>query len=100
MSNPRKYDRELQDRAVRLYEEHMARGGISQTKERQEIGELLDVHIGTLRNWNRRAKGEGITPPIGEPVDKELTRLRRENVQLKMANEILKTAPTFLLRRN
>ena len=96
MSTPRKYDRELQDRAVRLYEERMARGdSISQTKARHEIGELLDVHPGTLRNWIRRAKGEGITPPTGEPVDEELTRLRRENAQLRKANEILKTASAF-----
>ena len=96
MSTPRKYDRELQERAVRLYEERMARGdSISQTKARQEIGELLDVHPGTLRNWIRRAKGEGITPPTGEPADEELTRLRRENAQLRKANEILKTASAF-----
>lgn len=96
MSTPRKYDRELQERAVRLYEERMTRGdSISQTKARQEIGELLDVHPGTLRNWIRRAKGEGITPPTGEPVDEELMRLRRENAQLRKANEILRTASAF-----
>ena len=43
----------------------------------------------------RRAKGEGITPPTGEPADEELTRLRRENAQLRKANEILKTASAF-----
>lgn len=47
------------------------------SKARQEIGELLDEDRGTLRNWICRTKGEGITPPTGEPVDAELTWLRR-----------------------
>lgn len=95
MSTQRKYDPELRARAVRMYEERMARKDISMTRAREEIGELLDVHPGALRNWVRQKNGEGITPPTGEPVDEELTRLRRENAQLRKANEILKTASAF-----
>ena len=95
MSTQRKYDPELRARAVRMYEERMARKVISKTRAREEIGELLDVHPGALRNWVRQKNGEGITPPTGEPVDEELTRLRRENAQLRKANEILKTASAF-----
>lgn len=95
MSTPRKYDRELQERAVRMYEERISRGDVSQTKARREVGELLDVHPGTLRNWIRRTRGEGMTPPASEPVDEEVARLKRENAQLRKANEILKTASAF-----
>ena len=96
MSNARKYDPELKARAVRMYIARMEQGVISQAKARAEIGELLDVHPGALRNWIRKEYGEGITPPAGgEPIDVEVARLRRENAQLRQANEILKTASAF-----
>lgn len=71
-------------------------GGISLRGARQEVGELLGVNESTLRNWIRRDLGEGVTPAAGtEAADEEVTRLRRENAQLRRANEILKTASAF-----
>ena len=63
---------------------------------RREVGELLGINQATLRNWIRRDLGEGATPAAGEEAaDAELARLRRENAQLRRANEILKTASAF-----
>ncbi|WP_421014733.1 transposase [Glutamicibacter creatinolyticus] len=98
MPAPRKYDAETQARAVRLYQERIEQGNISQTRVRQEIGELLGINPGTLRNWIRREQGEGLTPAASasqEPANEEVARLRRENAQLRRANEILKTASAF-----
>lgn len=96
MPAPKKFDDETQARAVRMYADRIAGGDISQVKARQEVGELLGINPSTLRNWIRRELGEGVTPSAGsEAVDDELARLRRENAQLRRANEILKTASAF-----
>lgn len=93
---PRKYDDETRARAVRMFQDRVAEGGISQVAARREIGELLGVSPDTIRSWVRRMVGEAATPPAGdEPVSEEVARLRRENAQLKRANEILKTASAF-----
>jgi len=96
MPAPKKYDDETQARAVRMYADWGAAGGVSQVKARQEGGELLGINASTLRNWIRRELGEGVASSAGgERVDDELARLRRENAQLRRANEILKTASAF-----
>ena len=73
----------------------MTRDSVSQLAARREVGELLGIKQETLRNWIRRDLGEGTTPAAGEKADEELVRLRRENAQLRRANEILKTASAF-----
>ncbi len=96
MPAPMKYDDETQARAVRMYADRIAAGDVSQAKARQEVGELLGIKASTLRNWVRRDLGEGGTPPAdAQQGDDELVRLRRENAQLRRANEILKTASAF-----
>ena len=96
MPAPKKYDDETQARAVRMYADRVAGGDVSQLKARQEVGELLGINPSTLRNWIRRDLGEGVTPSAGaDHADDELARLRRENAQLRRANEILKTAAAF-----
>lgn len=95
MSAPRKYDEETQARAVRMYLDRIAEGDVSQRRAREEVGDLLGINQQTLRNWVRRDVGEGTTPAVGEPVDDEVVRLRRENARLRRANEILKTSSAF-----
>lgn len=92
----RKYDEETRARAVRMYADRLAEGGVSMRGARQEVGALLGINESTLRNWIRRDLGEGTTPAAGvELVDEEVARLRRENARLRRANEILKTASAF-----
>jgi transposase len=98
MPAPKKYDEETQDRAVRMYADRIAEGGVSQLQARREVGELLDIN--TPRRWELdppQFLGEAGKPAViaAEPADAELARLRRENAQLRRANEILKTASAF-----
>lgn len=95
MPAPKKYDQETQARAVRMYADRLAEGDVSQLGARREVGELLGVNQSTLRNWIRRDLGEGVTPAATDRSDDEVLRLRRENAQLRRANEILKTASAF-----
>lgn len=92
-----KFDDETRARALRMYDDRLKQGGISQIGARREIGELLGVKPETIRGWRRRERGEGTTPPaaVSEPPSEEIQRLRRENAQLRRANEILKTASAF-----
>jgi transposase len=98
MPAPKKYDAETQQRAVRMYLDRLSEGDdISKLTARREVGELLGVNESTLRNWVRRDVGEGSAPTAGssDAAAEELARLRRENAQLRKANEILKTASAF-----
>ena len=97
MPAPKKYDAETQHRAVRMYLDRVAQGDVSRIAARCEVGELLGINESTLRNWIRRDVGEGSAPAVAsaEPSGEELARLRRENAQLRRANEILKTASAF-----
>jgi len=90
-----KYPEELRDRAVRLVFEQQAEHG-SQWEAICSVAEKLGPKAETVRLWVRRAEtDEGRRP--GPTTDQlaELKRLRRENSELRRANEILKTASAF-----
>ncbi|GAB3714333.1 hypothetical protein GCM10028815_31460 [Mariniluteicoccus flavus] len=75
MPAQKKYDTETQARAVRMFTDRMAEGGVSQFAVRREVGELPGVKQETLRNWIRRDLGEGTTPAAGQSADDELVEL-------------------------
>ncbi|MFD0207244.1 MULTISPECIES: transposase [Saccharothrix] len=91
MAPPKKYPDELRARTVRLYRESDPKPVI------RRLAEQLGVHHEALRNWIRQDevdRGErGDRPTTTE--SEELRRLRKENAELKRANEILKTASAF-----
>ena len=65
----------------------------------RRVAEQLDLNPETLRSWVRRAEvdrgqREGLTTEQRE----ELKQLRRENFELRRANEILKSASAFFAR--
>jgi transposase len=91
MAAPRKYPLELRERAVRMYRTSDPKPVI------RRMAEELGVHPEALRNWIRQAEADA-----GERDDvlttserEELAALRRENAQLKRANEVLRTASAF-----
>ena len=91
MAAPKKYPDELRARAVRLYRSTTPRPTFRQ------LGEQLGVHHEALRNWVRQAEadaGERDDRPTSSE-NEELRRLRKENAELKRANEILKAASAF-----
>jgi transposase len=89
MPRPRKYPPELLDRGARLVFEsgrpiaHVARD--------------LGVPSETLRKYVRQLQAdEGLRPDLPTAAEREeIKQLRRENYELRRANEILKAASVF-----
>lgn len=99
MAAPRKYDQEFRERGVRMYRERLEQGpGESKIAARRHVGELLGVNAATLRNWvedAERAEGSRGTAVARGSESEELKALRRENAELRRANDVLKTASAF-----
>jgi transposase len=93
---PRKYDPETMARAVRMYQDRLDEHGESKLTARKAVGELLGINPATLRNWAEREEIDtGVRPGTTSADAAELARLRKENAELRRANEILKTASAF-----
>ena len=96
MPAPRKYDAETRARAVRMYEERRKESDESKLEARKRVGELLGINQATLRNWIEREEVDsGARSGVSTTENAEILKLRRENAELKRANEILKTASAF-----
>jgi len=69
----------------------------SDTAAMVKVAELLGVNGGeTIRRWVRQAQiDSGTRPGVTTEESSELRRLKRENLELKRANSILKTAASF-----
>jgi transposase len=93
----RKYDQEMRDRAVRMYQERRRDvPGESAIQARRRVGELLDIKPDTLRGWIERVEIDaGERAGVPSSVDARIKQLERENAELRRANEILKTASAF-----
>jgi transposase len=92
---PKKYPTELRERAVALYLEASPRPVI------RRLAEQVGVHPEALRNWIRKAEAErgAREERAFTPETDELARLRKENADLRRANEILKAANAFLAQQ-
>lgn len=97
MAAPRKFDQETRERAVRMYYDRIAQTGDSKLAARKHVGRLLGINQETLRNWvdNRYGTMESTAGPVADDKDAELAALRKENGELRRANDILKTATAF-----
>jgi transposase len=98
MSAPRKFDQEMRDRAVRMYRDRLEQHQESKLEARRQVGAVLDVNQATLRNWVEEAErrdGSRPTAAARSVESEEVRALRRENAELRRANEILKTASAF-----
>jgi transposase len=63
------------------------------------IAQQLGIGKGTLCRWVEAVRPAPQTP-LREDERSELTRLRRENLQLKMERDILKKATAFFARQS
>lgn len=92
MSRPSKYSPEFRERAVRLARE--SQNSISQ------VARDLGMHPETLRIWVRQDEADdgSRADRLASAEREELTSLRRENRELRRANEILKAASVFFAR--
>ena len=91
----RRYDAEFRERAVRLLAG--SRGNYtSETKALQGVAKSLGIAAESLRRWQERSDAANALDP-GE--SEELKKLRRENAELRRANEILSSASAFFAAR-
>ena len=95
MTRHGRYPAELRERAVRMVLDHEHEYG-SQWEAITSVAEKLGPTAETVRNWVRRAErdtGRRVGPTGDELA--ELKRLKRENAELRRANDILKAASAF-----
>ena len=90
-----RYAKEFRDRAVRLLAESRENYA-SETKALQGVAKDLGVAAESLRRWQAKADTAGTAGP---EESGELRRLRRENAQLRRANEILSSASALFASR-
>ena len=92
MSRPSKYPRELLERGVRL--------ALEGERPIAHVAADLGIHAETLRKRVRQAEADsgrrGDLLTSGER--EEIRTLRRENYELRRANEILKAASVFFAK--
>jgi transposase len=95
MANHGKYPDELRERAVRMVLDHGHEYG-SQWEAICSVAEKLGPQPETVRLWVRRAEVDsGRRPGVTTDELAELKRLKRENAELRRANDILKAAAHF-----
>jgi transposase len=93
---PKQYPKDLRDRAVRLVIEHRGEYETEYEAIRSIAAKLGIGSAETLRKWVRQSEVDaGQRQGVFTEESAELRRLRRENAELRRANEILKAASAF-----
>jgi transposase len=95
---PNRYPAEQRQRATRMALERLDGYG-STWSAAQALGPKLGVGSETLRKWVLQAQADAGQRP-GPTSDElaEIKRLKKENAELREANEILKAASIFFAR--
>jgi transposase len=96
MARPSKYTTELRERAVRMVLESRADYPSEYEAIRSIAAKLGITSPESLRKWVRRAEVDAGARP-GKTTDEiaEIKALKKENAELRRANEILKSASAF-----
>ncbi|MDK4286204.1 transposase [Corynebacterium pseudodiphtheriticum] len=93
---PRKFDQDAKDRVVHLVEDRILAENMSMQEAGKIVAPKLGVSWHAARQWAQAARREGrVTNPLPEDLVAEVTKLRRENQELRDTNELLKAAPAF-----
>jgi transposase len=92
MGRPKKYPDELVQRAVRI--------ALEGERPIAHIAHDLGMHPETLRKKVRQAEADaGRRPDLPTSQEREeIRRLRKENYELRRANEILKSASVYFAK--
>ena len=96
MARPSKYTPELRERAVRMVLESRADYPHETAALKSVATKLGITTVESLRKWVRQAEIDGGLKP-GKTSEEiaEIKALKRENAELRRANEILKAASAF-----
>ena len=96
MGRPSKYPRELRERAVRMVAE-VRPDYPSEYAAMTAVAGMLGIGSPeTIRTWIRRHRPHaGDRAGVTTDAQAEIKKLKRENAELRRANEILKAASTF-----
>jgi transposase len=96
MGRASKYPEELRERAVRMVAEVSPQYGSQWAAICSVAGKLGIGSPETLRIWVRRAEvDQGDRPGLTSAQAEQIAKLKRENAELRRANEILKAAAAF-----
>jgi|SRR5215471_16493186 len=92
---PRQFPPEFRQRALRMLEEALPDHETEYAAIRH-VASRLGIGSETLRKWRRRSEVDsGARPGVTSAEHAEIRRLKRENAELRRANEILKAASAF-----
>jgi transposase len=92
---PRQFPPEFRQRALRMLEETLPDHETEYAAIRH-VASRLGVGAESLRKWRRQAEvNAGARPGVTSDEGAEVRRLRKENAELRRANEILKAASAF-----
>ncbi len=92
---PRQYSPEFRQRALRLLNEATP-DYESEFEAIRQVASKLGISTEALRRWRRSSEVDaGDRPGMTTLEHAELKRLKRENTELRRANEILKAASAF-----
>ena len=96
MARPSRYPAELRERAVRMVMESRQDYEHESAAIRSVAGKLGITSPESLRKWLRQAEIDGGVKP-GKTSEEiaEIKALKKENAELRRANEILKSASAF-----
>lgn len=92
---PRQFPPEFRQRALRMLDEALPEHDTEYAAIRL-VGAKLGAGPETLRKWKRSFEVDsGVRPGVTSDEHAEIKRLKRENAELRRANEILKSASAF-----
>ncbi len=93
---PRQYSPDFRQRALRLLDTMMEASEISEFEAIKSVASKLGISEESVRRWRRKAQVDaGERPGVTSSEHAEIRRLKRENAELRRANEVLKSASAF-----
>ena len=93
---PRQYPPEFRQRALRLLETTMEASEVSEYEAIKSVAGKLGIAEESVRRGRRKAQVDsGQRPGTSSFEHEEIRRLKRENAELRRANEVLKSASAF-----
>jgi len=92
---PRQYPQQFRERALRMVEESLPEHE-TEFAAMKKVATKLGISPEAIRRWKRQSEVDsGLRPGLSSQEHDEVRRLRRENAELRRANEILKSASAF-----